>query len=520
MTWNRDLGSKTEASVSQPTQPRNTTPNTQKNTPPPTPQPTPQPTQQPATGWNGRDQNSQVVNGNGGDQSQPKPQPEPKPAPVPIDPPLTPTQPKPELSIAVNTAAAAFVNSNLHNSGEGASVVGGLSVAGDSSKNNVGLLNAGVAYKSGNFAAIVSALYASNKSPGLAAGVGVRLSEKVSLVVNAVSMEKNNDKYNDIRHSASVGVGVQVTENVNVNASVGRGITETGKKVNLANVDVGIKKDNLTANLGFGGAKGDGGSSVVGVSFGVSYNRGVEQKQAKQLAVPTPEKTPQPEAVGLSLDANKIFAFNKSELIDTAELDKLVSILSQPQKSANGLSIADQLKNSNGSINLIGRTDAFGSDKYNQSLSERRAKEVNDYLVKELKELTGRDYQSIFHFKGEGEKSAQLVSNEEVAALTKAKNTKSGMKAYEEAKERAAEDRRVDVSIAGGFLVDPGNGFTSMNGNSGKLTVRQQTTPLNSAEQNRLENMLAKQVVQPEASPTNTGPAPVERHGVGMELNG
>lgn len=45
--------------------------------------------------------------------------------------------------------------------------------------------------------------------------------------------------------------------------------------------------------------------------------------------------------------------------------------------------LMDELKDSQGSITLVGYTDSVGSENYNQRLSYRRAKSVADYLIKE-----------------------------------------------------------------------------------------------------------------------------------------
>lgn len=87
------------------------------------------------------------------------------------------------------------------------------------------------------------------------------------------------------------------------------------------------------------------------------------------VPVPTPSPEPQkmaPQKVSFSADA--LFAFDKAVLKPEgkSELDSFAQNLS-------GVSYE--------SIHITGHTDRFGSNKYNQKLSEQRANAVRDYLV-------------------------------------------------------------------------------------------------------------------------------------------
>jgi OOP family OmpA-OmpF porin len=91
--------------------------------------------------------------------------------------------------------------------------------------------------------------------------------------------------------------------------------------------------------------------------------------EATPESVPTPSPEPQrlaPQKVSFSADA--LFAFDKAVLKPEgkAELDNFAQNLS-------GVSYE--------SIHITGNTDRFGSNKYNQKLSEQRANAVRDYLV-------------------------------------------------------------------------------------------------------------------------------------------
>ncbi|NER62341.1 OmpA family protein [Pseudomonas sp. MAFF212428] len=85
---------------------------------------------------------------------------------------------------------------------------------------------------------------------------------------------------------------------------------------------------------------------------------------------PPSEKAPAPEPEVITLDdqGSVMFAYDSAELTAAAQqqLRGLVGKLSDP-----GIA----------SIKVIGHTDSRGSDAYNQSLSERRASSVAEYLI-------------------------------------------------------------------------------------------------------------------------------------------
>ena len=91
---------------------------------------------------------------------------------------------------------------------------------------------------------------------------------------------------------------------------------------------------------------------------------------------PAPEPAPAPAPVAckptmdtITVDAEKLFAFDKANLQAGAKPildDAVAKIKANPELKA---------------VIVTGYTDRIGSDKYNQKLSERRAKQVADYLV-------------------------------------------------------------------------------------------------------------------------------------------
>jgi len=93
--------------------------------------------------------------------------------------------------------------------------------------------------------------------------------------------------------------------------------------------------------------------------------------EATPEPVPVPAPTPEPQRLApqkVSFSADALFAFDKAVLKPEGkvELDNFAQNLS-------GVSYE--------SIHITGHTDRFGSNKYNQKLSEQRANAVRDYLV-------------------------------------------------------------------------------------------------------------------------------------------
>src|SRR5260370_37161568 len=95
----------------------------------------------------------------------------------------------------------------------------------------------------------------------------------------------------------------------------------------------------------------------------------------------TTQVAPRP---ALSVDATVNFDFNSAELTSDAkkELDNVIAVLKDPEvKDAD--------------VIVSGHTDAKGSDRYNQKLSERRALSVKQYLGQngiDNKRLTATGY--------------------------------------------------------------------------------------------------------------------------------
>lgn len=131
-----------------------------------------------------------------------------------------------------------------------------------------------------------------------------------------------------------------------------------------------------------------------------------------------PAAAPVPVAQRISLDADTLFDFDKSVLrpAGRAALDEFVAKTKDIEPET---------------ITAVGHTDRFGSEKYNQLLSERRAASVKAYLVSK-----GMDANRI-HTEGKGE----------TMPVTKAGECKGKKSAKVIA--CLQPDRRVDIDVVG-----------------------------------------------------------------------
>lgn len=81
-----------------------------------------------------------------------------------------------------------------------------------------------------------------------------------------------------------------------------------------------------------------------------------------------PPPPPAPRFQKVTLEATKLFAFDKAEVITpAAKLDEIAAALQADTSVTN--------------VEITGYTDRLGSEKYNQALSERRANAVREYLI-------------------------------------------------------------------------------------------------------------------------------------------
>lgn len=108
------------------------------------------------------------------------------------------------------------------------------------------------------------------------------------------------------------------------------------------------------------------------LSLGVSYRFGQAAPVVAPPPAPAPAPAPEPVKVTkeFSLSSDVLFDFNKATLKPAGQ-DALAKLFEQVK--------AETPKD--GSALVIGYTDRIGSDKYNQALSEKRAKTVADYMV-------------------------------------------------------------------------------------------------------------------------------------------
>jgi outer membrane protein OmpA-like peptidoglycan-associated protein len=109
------------------------------------------------------------------------------------------------------------------------------------------------------------------------------------------------------------------------------------------------------------------GAAVGGVT-GAVIGRKMD-KQAKEIEQEVPGAKVERVGEGIVVDFNEkiLFAYDKSDLNNSAEgnLDKLVNVLKDYPDT---------------NLEIQGHTDSRGTDKYNQTLSERRASSVASYV--------------------------------------------------------------------------------------------------------------------------------------------
>ena len=137
-----------------------------------------------------------------------------------------------------------------------------------------------------------------------------------------------------------------------------------------------------------------------------------------RVAPPPPVVAPKPAAQKVTLAADALFDFNKATLRPegTAKLDKLVGDI-------KGIKLEV--------IIAVGHADRFGSDAYNQKLSEKRAEAVKTYLV-------GKGVEpNRVYTEGKGEK--QPVTKPDQCKGPKSKKTIDCLQ----------PDRRVEIEVIG-----------------------------------------------------------------------
>lgn len=128
----------------------------------------------------------------------------------------------------------------------------------------------------------------------------------------------------------------------------------------------------LGNNMGKGGNGTLGavlGGIIGGAAGGVIGNKMDKQAREIKTALPGAEVERVNEGIKVTFNESMVnFAFNSSELTSSAKnnLNKLAEVL---------------LNNPDTNISIYGHTDSKGSDTYNQTLSEKRANAVVNYLA-------------------------------------------------------------------------------------------------------------------------------------------
>lgn len=139
-------------------------------------------------------------------------------------------------------------------------------------------------------------------------------------------------------------------------------------------------------------------------------------------AVPPPAAAPSPAGVRVTLDADALFDFDKAVL--------------RPAGRTALDEFHGKLKSINPEVIIaVGHADRFGSDTYNQKLSEQRAAAVRDYLI-----AKGVEPNRV-HAEGKGETQPMTVAGE----CAGAKSTKVIA--------CLQPDRRVEIEVVGTQVV-------------------------------------------------------------------
>jgi OmpA-OmpF porin, OOP family len=104
-------------------------------------------------------------------------------------------------------------------------------------------------------------------------------------------------------------------------------------------------------------------------SVGIVYKFGSHKPEPVAAVVPPPVVTPPPAPrfEKVTISATELFSFDSAEVTRPAELEELTTSLKASAEPKE--------------VKIVGYTDRLGSEKYNQSLSERRAEAVKNYIV-------------------------------------------------------------------------------------------------------------------------------------------
>ncbi|HQQ36346.1 MAG TPA: OmpA family protein [Rugosibacter sp.] len=144
----------------------------------------------------------------------------------------------------------------------------------------------------------------------------------------------------------------------------------------------------------------------------------VKKPEAPVAPVAAPAPAPKPAAEKVTLSADALFDFNKADL--------------RPEGKAKLDKVAEGTKTMNVEVIIAtGHADRFGSDAYNQKLSEKRAAAVKAYLVGK-----GVDEKRVF---AEGKGETQPVTKPEDCKGAKSKKVIDCLQ----------PDRRVDIEVIG-----------------------------------------------------------------------
>ena len=228
--------------------------------------------------------------------------------------------------------------------------------------------NTGIAGARGNYEQTtlgLDALYMFSRGklrPFLLAGIGAAHND---LDYSVPGMDANSDKTSWL---ASAGLGAQILLNDNFGLQADLRHQWSRADIDLNNrgtKTVGNTLFNVGAIIRFG--------APAPVVAEVAPEPAPIAAAPEPMPEPAPEPAPAPvvctpQVETITIDAEKLFGFDKAKLSDTSEIDTQVIA----KMKENPIFAA---------VKIVGHTDKLGSEAYNQKLSERRANQVRDYII-------------------------------------------------------------------------------------------------------------------------------------------
>lgn len=342
--------------------------------------------------------------------------PPPTNMPPPNVPPIIVEPPKPEMKhgTAIVNTVESMATQSMHaatqslnrtdavsstafsiSAGAGKDAMGGAGVA------TVGIDHARRLSETGNAYAIAGANLGMATQAGkngvvgnLHAGIGTSLNEGktqlnaiLSGTFNGASQTKDN--VTTAKQSLSIGVNGshQISDNVHLNAgaSIAQNKYNNGDKDTLVRGTVGMNYHSESGGVWGLGASGD----KNGVGGSITYSKTVTNQRLQEMPVFAQgftQKTieTQSSITDFNMEFRSPFKFDKDDLQKVPEWHKMTEIIATT-KLANGLTPLQEAVKLGMPIVISAAADVYGTDKYNEGLSQRRADALHKNFIDNLK---------------------------------------------------------------------------------------------------------------------------------------